>query len=115
MYEQSLSPSPVAHAPGSPTNIVARRFAYRLSLRYRSGTALKPHRCGVHLMPATPLTQVAVHLRPEDNVAVAARPLLAGQEFSFDGAVVVPDRRVGLGHKIAVRPIAKGEAVRKYG
>ena len=66
-------------------------------------------------MPPTPLTQVAVHLRPEDNVAVAARTLLAGQEFTFDGAVITPDRRVGLGHKIAVRPIAKGEAVRKYG
>ena len=66
-------------------------------------------------MPAVPLSQVAVHLRPEDNVAVAARPLLPGQEFAFGGAVLTPDRRVGLGHKIAVRPIAKGEAVRKYG
>ncbi len=66
-------------------------------------------------MPAVPLTQVAVHLRPEDNVAVAARTLLPGQEFAFGGATFSPDRRVGLGHKIAVRPIAKGEAVRKYG
>jgi altronate hydrolase len=66
-------------------------------------------------MSAAPLSQVAVHLRPEDNVAVAARPLLPGQELTFGGATFKPDRRVGLGHKIAVRPIAKGEAVRKYG
>jgi altronate hydrolase len=66
-------------------------------------------------MPAMPLSQAAVHLRPEDNVAVAARPLQPGQEYQFDGAVLTVARRVGLGHKIAVRPIAKGEAVRKYG
>ena len=66
-------------------------------------------------MPPIPLFQVAVHLRPEDNVAIAARPLQPGQEFQFDGAVFAVSRRVGLGHKIAVRPIAKGEAVRKYG
>jgi len=66
-------------------------------------------------MPAVPLTGVAVHLRPEDNVAVAARPLLPGQEYQFDGGNFTLTRRVGLGHKIAVRPIAKGEAVRKYG
>ena len=66
-------------------------------------------------MPVTPLSQAAVHLRPEDNVAVAARHLLPGQEFDFDGGVLRPERRIGLGHKIAVRRIAKGEAVRKYG
>ncbi len=66
-------------------------------------------------MPAVALTRVAVHLRPEDNVAVAARPLLPGQQYQFDGAAFTLTRRVGLGHKIAVRPIAKGEAVRKYG
>jgi altronate hydrolase len=66
-------------------------------------------------MPPTPLSRVAVHLRPEDNVAVAARPLLPGEEFAFGGVVLAPDHRIGLGHKIAVRPIARGEAVRKYG
>jgi altronate hydrolase len=66
-------------------------------------------------MPPIPLSQVAVHLRPEDNVAVAARTLQPGQEYQFDGTAFTVARRVGLGHKIAVRPIAKGEAVRKYG
>jgi altronate hydrolase len=66
-------------------------------------------------MPAVPLSQVAVHLRPEDNVAVAARPLPPGQELHISGHAVTLTGRIGLGHKIALRPIQKGEAVRKYG
>jgi altronate hydrolase len=66
-------------------------------------------------MPAVPLSQVAVHLRPDDNVAVAARPLSAGQDIRFAGVVLHAAGRIGLGHKIAVRAIRKGEAVRKYG
>src|SRR4051794_10411671 len=66
-------------------------------------------------MPAVPLSQVAVQLRPEDNVAVAARPLTAGLEVETAGGRVVIDRRIGLGHKVALRPIKKGEAVLKYG
>jgi altronate hydrolase len=66
-------------------------------------------------MPAVPLSQVAVHLRPEDNVAVAARPVPPGHEVAFDGATLTISGRVGLGHKLALRPIRKGEAVLKYG
>ena len=66
-------------------------------------------------MPAVPLFQVAVHLRPEDNVAVAARDLPQGMEVEFQGQRLTVSRRVGLGHKLALRAIAKGEAVTKYG
>jgi altronate hydrolase len=66
-------------------------------------------------MPAVPLSAVAVHLRPEDNVAVAARSLPPGTEVDFDGATLTVSGRVTLGHKFALRPIAKGEPVRKYG
>jgi altronate hydrolase len=66
-------------------------------------------------MPPVPLAQVAVQLRPDDNVAVAARTLPGGTELHQDGRVLVIGNRVGLGHKLAVRPIARGEAVRKYG
>jgi altronate hydrolase len=66
-------------------------------------------------MPAVPLSQVAVHLRAEDNVAVAARPLAAGTEIQVGARTCVVDRRIGLGHKVALRPIQKGEAVLKYG
>ena len=36
-------------------------------------------------MPAVPLSQVAVHLRPEDNIAVAARNLSAGPGNPVNG------------------------------
>jgi altronate hydrolase len=66
-------------------------------------------------MPAVSLTRVAVQLRPEDNVAVAARPLHAGQVFEYHGGTLTVTGRIGLGHKVALRPIRKGEAVSKYG
>jgi altronate hydrolase len=66
-------------------------------------------------MPAVPLTQVAVHLRPQDNIAVAARNLAADQQLEHNGTVLTLARRVGLGHKFTLRPIKKGEAIYKYG
>jgi altronate hydrolase len=66
-------------------------------------------------MPVVALSQVAVHLRPEDNVAVAARALQPGLELRHNGNTLTVDRRIGLGHKLALRPIHKGEAVTKYG
>jgi altronate hydrolase len=66
-------------------------------------------------MPVAPLSQVAVHLRPEDNIAVAARNLSAGQEVQVNGSVLHVADRVNLGHKLALRPIRKGEAITKYG
>ena len=39
-------------------------------------------------MPAVPLSQVAVQLRPEDNVAVAARPLGPGTDVRVNGRAV---------------------------
>src|SRR5262249_49004041 len=66
-------------------------------------------------MPAVPLAQLAVHLRPEDNIAVVARNLEPGLEIQHNGARLTPGKRSGLGHKIALRPIKKGEAITKYG
>jgi altronate hydrolase len=66
-------------------------------------------------MSAMPLSQVAVQLRPEDNIAVAARPIAAGLEVQSNGHTLIVDHRIGLGHKVALRPIRKGEAILKYG
>jgi altronate hydrolase len=66
-------------------------------------------------MAAVPLSQVAVHLRPEDNTAVAARPLPSGLEIEHNGHSLTVQGRVGMGHKVALRPILKGAAVYKYG
>ncbi|MFN4257676.1 MAG: UxaA family hydrolase [Gemmataceae bacterium] len=64
---------------------------------------------------AVPLAQVAVHLRPEDNIAIAVKPLLPGMAVTGNGATLTLSRRVGMGHKLALRPIRAGEAVYKYG
>ena len=66
-------------------------------------------------MAAVPLKQVAVHLRPNDNIAVAAKPLAAGSEIEFDGAALKLPVVIKMGHKFAVRPIKEGDAVYKYG
>jgi altronate hydrolase len=66
-------------------------------------------------MTAVALARVAVHLRPEDNVAVAAQDLPAGLEVEFEGSRLAVARRVGLGHKLSLRRIPQGEAVTKYG
>src|SRR5262245_2094611 len=74
-----------------------------------------PPHTGERQMSVTSLAPYAVHLRPEDNVAVAARHLPAGHAFRHDGNLITLDQRIGLGHKIALRPIRKGEPIYKYG
>src|ERR1700730_18601543 len=66
-------------------------------------------------MPAVPLSQVTVHLRPEDNIAVAVRNVPMGAELLQNGRTLSVDRRIGMGHKIALRDIKRGEPIYKYG
>ena len=66
-------------------------------------------------MAAVPLTKYAVHLRPSDNIAVAARGIPAGTLLDFDGGTVPVTAGIELGHKFAVRPINGGDAVSKFG
>jgi len=49
---------------------------------------------------------------PRDDVAVALRPVMAGDPVA-EGLVATAD--IPAGHKVALRAIAAGEAVRKYG
>ncbi|HEV2148372.1 MAG TPA: altronate dehydratase family protein [Longimicrobiaceae bacterium] len=58
---------------------------------------------------------VVVRVHPEDNVAVALVPLPAGAEVAVDGIGVVLREEVPAGHKLALRALAPGEAVVKYG
>ena len=55
----------------------------------------------------TPVFQVD----PRDNVAVALRDLSAGEAVAW----IRVAEHVARGHKVALRPIAAGEAVRKFG
>src|SRR5689334_20619462 len=57
----------------------------------------------------------AVRVHPTDDVAVATRPLAAGTVVEVEGARVTLAEDVPAGHKIALRDIAQGEPVRKYG
>ncbi len=66
-------------------------------------------------MSSLSLSQIAVHLCPEDNIAVAARNLQAGTQFQYNGGTLILSQRIGLGHKIALRLIRKGESIYKYG
>ena len=50
-----------------------------------------------------------------DNVATALEALEAGRQLTVLGASVVVREPVPSGHKIALRPIAAGETVIKYG
>ncbi len=66
-------------------------------------------------MPDRPQAPHAVHLRPEDNIVVAARNIPAGQEIRCDNSTVTVKQPIKLGHKIAIQPIQQGQPIFKYG
>ena len=55
---------------------------------------------------------LSIRLAPEDNVVVARVDILSGTEIPGEGVTALDV--VPAGHKIATRPIAVGEPVRKY-
>jgi altronate dehydratase len=56
-----------------------------------------------------------LRLSPEDNIAVAATTIEAGQTLPCDGRTITVAMRIPTGHKVAIAPIAAGEKVVKYG
>jgi altronate hydrolase len=62
----------------------------------------------------TPRPLISLH--PDDNIAVAARGIAAGTHCPLTtGSDVTARESIELGHKIAVKPIAAGSPVRKFG
>lgn len=59
--------------------------------------------------------QRLVLLSSQDNVFVICAPVKAGEDIMVSGRSVRVSTQIGLGHKIARRPIASGEKVLKYG
>ena len=59
-------------------------------------------------------SRLAILIDPADNVATALVPLAAGRRLEL-GASVVLASDIPRGHKFAIRPIAAGERVVKYG
>ena len=56
-----------------------------------------------------------VRITPRDMVAVALKPLKAGETVSYGTGEIVLKDDLPMGHKAALRQIRKGEAVIKYG
>jgi hypothetical protein len=57
----------------------------------------------------------ALRLKDDDNVAVCLRMVPSGAELDFVGQRVVARAEIPAGHKIALRPIAAGDLILKYG
>jgi len=61
----------------------------------------------------------ALAIHRDDDVAVALRDLSAGETVAVwrDGATdrIVVCEAIPLGHKLALRPLATGTTIRKYG
>ena len=57
----------------------------------------------------------AVKIHPADDVAVAVQALTAGDELVVEGERVVLADDVPTGHKLALRPLARGQTIVKYG
>lgn len=58
-------------------------------------------------------SQATILLNARDNVAVARRSIPVGGETGRDGLIALD--LIGRGHKVALKPIATGEEVLKYG
>ena len=56
-----------------------------------------------------------IKINPADNVAVAIHDVAAGGCFDIDGVQITPQTLIPAGHKVALRDIAVGEDIVKYG
>ena len=64
--------------------------------------------------PAT-AENAAIHLHPRDNIAVARVPLAPGMTVTAGGLSVTVRDAVPAGHKVALRDVAQGAHVYRYG
>ncbi|HEX5181520.1 MAG TPA: altronate dehydratase family protein [Allosphingosinicella sp.] len=60
-------------------------------------------------------TRALLHLDPRDDVAVALRPLSAGERLEVDGKAILVAEDIAGGHKIALRAMKAGGTVHKFG
>lgn len=66
-------------------------------------------------MTAVSSKTLAIHLRPNDNIAVAAKTIAPGTDVEIGDRVVRVPAPIKLGHKFAVKPIKEGDPILKYG
>ncbi len=60
-------------------------------------------------------TLLAVRVHHDDDVAVALRPLEAGERVAVGAYTVTTTEPIGAGHKIALHALEVGQSVHKYG
>jgi altronate dehydratase small subunit len=64
------------------------------------------------------MERTAIAIKEQDNVATAIKDIPAGQEAAVgvgEQTLIIPvTQDIAYGHKLALRTIAKGEAVLKY-
>jgi altronate hydrolase len=66
-------------------------------------------------LPADPDSPAVLQLHRADDVAVALSALEAGRQVDAGGATIVLAEAIPKGHKFALRALAAGETVRKFG
>jgi len=66
-------------------------------------------------MGAASHSPATLRLAASDNVVVLVRSVAAGESIMIEGREVRLSQPLGLGHKLACRPIAAGEKIIKYG
>src|SRR5450432_1827599 len=65
---------------------------------------------------AVPFSQIALHLNPIDDVAIAKTPISPGVVLKREsGADITINQFIASGHKFALNPVALGDPVRRYG
>jgi altronate hydrolase len=57
----------------------------------------------------------ALRLHPDDDVAVALRPLVAGEAVQVGDRTITLRAAIPMAHKIALHALEAGHPVRKYG
>lgn len=62
---------------------------------------------------SSPRTFICLH--PDDNIVVAARNAPGGSAVQVNGHAITAQQAIDLGHKMATRPIPRGDRVRKFG
>lgn len=56
-----------------------------------------------------------IHLHESDNIAIARVPLAAGQSITVEYRSIMLEDAIPIGHKVAIRAIAAGEPIVRYG
>lgn len=61
------------------------------------------------------LSEHLILLHPEDNIASLTRSVEGTASLEINGQKVTVSKPLGLGHKIAIRDLAEGEKIIKWG